>query len=51
MMELIQEKLFYKSIPISKDDTIESLMEKIHKAEHLTLIKALQKILLIINTS
>jgi len=37
--------ILQKKVPISKDDTIESLMEKIHKAEHLTLIKALQKII------
>ena len=37
--------ILQKKVPISKDDSIESLMEKIHKAEHSTLIKALQKII------
>ena len=37
--------ILQKKVLISKNDSIESLMEKIHKAEHSILIKALQKII------
>lgn len=37
--------ILQKKVLISKNDSIESLMEKIHQAEHSTLIKALQKII------
>ena len=37
--------ILQKKVPISKNDSIESLIKKIHKAEHSILIKSLQKII------